>query len=202
MYKQPEKIILENDSVRLKPISIEDLDQLFTAASEDPANTFYHMFFGPFNSKTELSNWIMRETNNAAKITFSVYSKRLQKITGSCAIVNTDIKYGSSELGGIWYCKQAQRTEINSNAAYLQLCYLFDELKYRRVVWKCDNTNDASKAAAAKLGFKFEGLFRKHSIIKNRNRDTAWHSIIDDEWQDVKAALIKRIEEKEKLLSL
>jgi RimJ/RimL family protein N-acetyltransferase len=76
---------------------------------------------------------------------------------------------------------------VNTEVTFLFLRYLFDDLGYRRVEWKCDNRNEASKQAALRLGFQYEGLFRKHMIVKGQNRDTAWFSIVDDEWPGVKA---------------
>ena len=69
------------------------------------------------------------------------------------------------------------------------LRYLFDDLGYRRVEWKCNNRNEASKNAARRLGFQYEGLFRQHMVIKGENRDTAWFSMIDGEWPTRKANL-------------
>ena len=66
------------------------------------------------------------------------------------------------------------------------LCEAFDRLKYRRVEWKCDSLNERSRFAALRLGFQFEGVFRQHMIVKGRNRDTAWYSLLDNEWDGVK----------------
>jgi len=96
------------------------------------------------------------------------------------------------EIGGIWYTPKFHRTYANTESAYLLLSHAFDVLKYRRVEWKCNNLNEASKTAALKLGFTYEGLFRQHMIIKGLNRDTAWFSVIDSEWPEVK----KKLEEK------
>jgi RimJ/RimL family protein N-acetyltransferase len=69
---------------------------------------------------------------------------------------------------------------------YLMLCHAFDELGYRRVEWKCNAFNEPSRRAARRLGFEFEGLFRQHMIIKQRNRDTAWYAMIDRDWLRIK----------------
>jgi len=71
---------------------------------------------------------------------------------------------------------------------YLMAAYVFDDLRYRRYEWKCNALNAASRAAALRLGFTFEGIFRQHMIVKNRNRDTAWYSMTDREWPARKAA--------------
>ena len=85
--------------------------------------------------------------------------------------------HGSDVKDRIW-----TYTEV----VYLMLGEIFDGLNYRRVEWKCDALNLRSRAAALRLGFSFEGIFRQHYIIKDRNRDTAWFSMIDKEWPDIK----------------
>ena len=64
--------------------------------------------------------------------------------------------------------------------------HAFDDLRYRRVEWKCNALNEASRRAALRLGFTFEGIFYQHLIVKGRNRDTAWFSILDREWPDIR----------------
>ena len=78
----------------------------------------------------------------------------------------------------------------------LVLPHLFDQLRYRRVVWKCDVTNVASRRAAEKMGFTYEGTFRKHMFIRNRSRDTAWYAVIDNDWPTATAMLDRRIRAK------
>ena len=71
---------------------------------------------------------------------------------------------------------------------YLMARYAFETLGYRRYEWKCNSLNQPSRRAALRLGFQFEGIFRQHMIIKGRNRDTAWFSMLDSEWPARKAA--------------
>ena len=196
MFIAPEKRTFENDAVRLVPIRREHLKDLYENTAGDAAEIFYHMFAGPFPGMEEMGEWLQREIESHERVTFAVYSKRLQTHVGVCSIINTDLVHGTSELGSVWYGKAAQRSEINTNAVFLLLQYLFDDLKYRRVVWKCDAANEKSRNAALKLGFTYEGMFRQHLIIKNRNRDTAWYSIIDTEWEQVRMHLHRRIAEK------
>jgi hypothetical protein len=66
--------------------------------------------------------------------------------------------------------------------------HAFDDLGYRRLEWKCNALNAASRGAAERFGFRFEGVFRRHMVVKGRNRDTAWYSIVDDEWPAIRAA--------------
>jgi RimJ/RimL family protein N-acetyltransferase len=93
------------------------------------------------------------------------------------------------EVGGIHYSRGLQRTAAATEAMYLLARYVFDDLNNRRYEWKCDALNIPSRRAAERLGFTFEGIFRQHMIVKGKNRDTAWYSILDSEWPDRKAKL-------------
>src|SRR5690606_4921414 len=81
-----------------------------------------------------------------------------------------------------------QRTRMASEAVFLVMRRVFEELGYRRLEWKCDSRNERSQAAARRFGFTYEGLFRQHMIVKGRNRDTAWFSLLDSEWPAVGGA--------------
>ena len=91
------------------------------------------------------------------------------------------------EVGSIVYAPSLQRTRGATEAMYLMARYVFEELGYRRYEWKCNSLNAASRRAALRLGFAFEGIFRQHMIIKGQNRDTAWYAILDSEWPDRRA---------------
>ena len=91
------------------------------------------------------------------------------------------------EMGNIVYSPALQRTPAATEAQYLAAAYVFDTLRYRRYEWKCNDLNAPSRRAALRLGFTYEGIFRQHMIIKGRNRDTAWYSMLDTEWPNRKA---------------
>jgi RimJ/RimL family protein N-acetyltransferase len=93
----------------------------------------------------------------------------------------------SIEVGNILYTKRFQKTAGASEAMYLMARHVFEDLGYRRYEWKCNALNAPSRRAALRLGFKFEGIFRQHMIVKRRNRDTAWFSMLDSEWPVRKA---------------
>ncbi|KAI8962907.1 acetyltransferase [Daldinia sp. FL1419] len=111
------------------------------------------------------------------------------RVVGMASYLRIDPGHRSIEVGNIMYSPQLQRTPAATEAMYLMLRYAFEDLGYRRYEWKCNSLNEPSKRAALRLGFTYEGLFRKHLIAKGRNRDTTWYSIIDDEWPGVKKAL-------------
>jgi len=110
------------------------------------------------------------------------------KALGVLALMRIDRANGVIELGNICFSPALQRSRIASEAFHLALRRVFGELGYRRYEWKCNNDNAPSHVAAKRLGFQYEGLFRQHMIVKQRNRDTAWYSIIDSEWPALDAA--------------
>jgi RimJ/RimL family protein N-acetyltransferase len=91
------------------------------------------------------------------------------------------------EVGNILYTPRLQRTRGATEAMFLMARHAFEDLRYRRYEWKCNALNEPSRRAALRLGFRFEGIFRQHMIIKGRNRDTAWYATLDGEWPDRKA---------------
>jgi RimJ/RimL family protein N-acetyltransferase len=109
------------------------------------------------------------------------------RAVGVAAYLRIDPPHGVIEVGHINYSPRLQRTRAATEAMYLMMRRAFDELGYRRYEWKCDSLNAASRAAAARLGFTFEGIFRQAVVYKGRNRDTAWFSILDREWPAVRA---------------
>lgn len=107
---------------------------------------------------------------------------------GVASYLRIDPPIGVIEVGHINLAPRLQRTTAASEAMYLMMRRVFDELGYRRYEWKCDALNAASRRAAERLGFRFEGVFRQATLYKGRNRDTAWYAIIDRDWPAVRAA--------------
>lgn len=102
--------------------------------------------------------------------------------------------HGTIELGSIYWGPAIARTRVATEAAFLHLKYAFETLGYRRFEWKCNDRNEASKRAALRFGFTFEGVFRQHLVIKGKSRDTAWYSIIDSEWPAIRSAYERWLE--------
>jgi RimJ/RimL family protein N-acetyltransferase len=95
---------------------------------------------------------------------------------------------GSVEIGHIWFATPLRKTRAATDAIFLMCRYAFEHLGYRRLEWKCDALNEASKRAARRFGFSYEGTFRQHMVVKGRNRDTAWFALLDREWPAVRSA--------------
>jgi RimJ/RimL family protein N-acetyltransferase len=104
------------------------------------------------------------------------------KAVGTFALMRIDPVNGVIEVGHVVYSPRLKRTRIATEAMFLLMQYVFDELGYRRFEWKCDSLNGPSRAAALRYGFTFEGIFRQAIVYRQRNRDTAWFSVIDSEW--------------------
>jgi len=121
-------------------------------------------------------------------ITYAVIDAVGGKAVGVASYLNINPAAGSIEVGGIAYSPALQRRPAGTEAMYLMMRRVFDELGYRRYEWKCNALNGPSRAAAARYGFRFEGIFRQADVVKGRNRDTAWFSIADSEWPAIKAA--------------
>ncbi len=106
---------------------------------------------------------------------------------GVAAYMRIDAANGVIEVGHLNFSPRLQATTAATEAMYLMMRRAFDELGYRRYEWKCDSLNEASRRAASRLGFRFEGVFRQAVVYKGRNRDTAWYSVLDSEWPALKA---------------
>ena len=108
---------------------------------------------------------------------------------GMAALMNADLGMRRMELGHIWYVPEAHSTGINTETCFLLLREAFEHYRCRRVEWKCDSLHGPSRHAALRLGFTFEGIFRKHQIVKGRNRDAAWYAMTDDDWPWVRQTI-------------
>ena len=137
------------------------------------------MSYGPFDSTHSMQEWLAGGTRLSDPLFFAVHHLESKQRIGMVSFMNIVSDMRRLELGHIWYSLDFQRSNVNTEAIYLMLCEAFDRLKYRRVEWKCDSLNERSRAAALRLGFRFEGIFRQHIIVKGRNRDTAWFSMLD-----------------------
>ena len=167
---------------RLDPA--RDAADLFNLSHNPPEyqRVFTFMSFGPFPSQTAMLDWLTSSAGSTDPLYFTVLDKAHQQRVGMAALLNIVPDHGRVEIGSIWYSPLVQKTKVNTEVTYLFLKTLFREYHYRRVEWKCDNANLASKQAALRMGFVYEGLFRQHMLVKGKNRDTAWYAIVDGDW--------------------
>ncbi len=171
--------------VVLTPTSLDaDVEELFVAGheTEEDRALWEYLPAGPFADVAAMRAFFAKWQALPDVIAFTVSCAETGRKIGMISLLRITPANGVAELGMIWYATGAQRTKANTEASYLLLRHLFDELHYRRAEWKCDNANERSKAAALRMGFQAEGLFRQHMVRKGHNRDTAWFSMLDHEW--------------------
>jgi RimJ/RimL family protein N-acetyltransferase len=146
-----------------------------------------YMAYGPFADEPKFSEWLV--TRDAADDPFSfAIVDSAGRAVGLAALMSIRPDMRVVEVGHILLAPALQRRPLATEAQYLLARYAFETLGYRRYEWKCDALNAASRRAALRFGFTFEGIFRDHMIIKGRNRDTAWFAMLESEWPARKAA--------------
>ena len=143
---------------------------------------------GPFHQEADFIAWSSEVSAGTDPLFYTVLDNAGNAV-GLAAYLRIEPSIGVIEVGHIHFSPLMQRTPMATEAMYLMMRRVFDELGYRRYEWKCDALNGPSRAAAGRLGFSFEGIFRQARIYKGRNRDTAWHSIVDGEWPQIKVSM-------------
>ena len=186
--KFPSKKNLVGKYSILKPLNFKNhAGELFKNFSLDKTNTLWtYMPYGPFKNLPSFKSYLKKNCLNKDPFFYAIYSKRFKSFCGLASYLRIKPAIGTIEVGWITYAPNLQRTVEATEAMYLMMKNVFENLGYRRYEWKCDNLNQKSKKSAQRLGFKFEGVFRQATIYKKRNRDSAWFSIIDKEWKQCK----------------
>ena len=186
IWTTPEHATLEGRFVVLRPLDIErDATALHEISHGDAAREIIWKFLprGPFENLAALKTWLTKDMSNGRDpLAFTVFSRDENAPVGMVALLSIEVEQGRAEIGHVWFSPRVHRTKINTETQFLLLRHLFDEKNYRRVEWKCDAKNAASRAAAARLGFTYEGRFRQHMMLHGENRDTDWFSMIDKDW--------------------
>lgn len=204
--ERPAAVVYRGEFITLEPIEPnEHADGLYKASHHCPeaeAVWTYLPMSGPFRDVDEMRDWLFKCQAHPDFIFFAVRHNQSGQLVGMVSFVNIEQEMHRLEVGFIWYNPQFQKTKVNTESVYLLLCEAFEHLGYRRVEWKCDSLNQASRKAALRLGFSFEGVFRKHMIVNGRNRDTAWFAMTDDDWKRVKPNFKRWLYENDGELSL
>ncbi len=181
---RPERTPLEGRFARLEPLSTaRHGDGLFSAATlDDAAARFTYLPEVPPSSRADLQPWLETAQASDDPLYFVVIDKANGVVGGRQTLMRITEGVGVIEIGHIYWSSLIARTPVTTEAFFLFARYVFDTLGYRRFEWKCDNANAPSKRAALRFGMTPEGVFRQAAVVKGRNRDTAWFSIIDAEW--------------------
>jgi len=180
--------VLRGRTVRLEPIDPDrHCRSLFEAAVGDHAIWDY-LPHGPFEHEDEFRTWLQGAKHSSEYMFFILVDEATGRAEGMASYLRMVPLHGVIEIGYIWYGLRLQRTTAGTETIYLLLHHAFDNLGYRRVEWKCNALNQASRRAAERFAFTYEGVFRQHRVVRGRNRDTAWYAMLDREWPAVRRA--------------
>ncbi|MBV9335142.1 MAG: GNAT family N-acetyltransferase [Solirubrobacterales bacterium] len=141
---------------------------------------------GPYADADEMQRALEQVERSEDPLFFTLVPLADERPAGVASYLRITPEHGVIEIGHIWFGASLRRSTAASEVIYVLAAHAFDELGYRRLEWKCDALNQASRHAADRFGFRFEGVFRRHMVVKGRNRDTAWYAITDEEWPAVR----------------
>ena len=187
--QKPERTTHEGRFCKLEPLdAAKHADDLHAAnvLNADGAMWTY-MAYGPFALLADYRAWAEGAARGSDPLFFAYIDRATGKPVGAGSFMRIDPANGCIEVGHLAYSPLMQRTPVATEAMYLMMREAF-RLGYRRYEWKCNALNYPSRSAAQRLGFSYEGIFRNATVVKGRNRDTAWYSITDGEWPAIKNA--------------
>ncbi|KAJ5824328.1 hypothetical protein N7447_006668 [Penicillium robsamsonii] len=191
---------IQGRTILLEKLSPKHADDLFALTGGlDPYREalWDYMFDGPYSDTGTFKTSIASKSTSTDPFFYAIIDKRSSlptfgKAIGYLSLMRMTPDHLGIEIGNVMYSSALQRTTASTEAIYLLAQHSFHDLGYRRLEWKCNSLNEPSRRAALRLGFSFEGVFRQHMIVKGRNRDTAWYSILRDEWDaSLKTAMEK-----------
>lgn len=187
---RPAHTVIEGRYCRLRPLDpARDTDGLY-ALSHGPeaAWQWAYLFSGPYADKADFDAHVRNIAAGTADPVYWAIADKDDRAIGWLSLMRIDTTHRVIEVGSILYTPALQRTPAATEAQFLMMQHVFETLGYRRYEWKCNDLNEPSKKAALRFGFTFEGLFRQHMIAKGANRDTAWFSMLDSEWPQLRLA--------------
>lgn len=188
--RRPQRTTLAGRYVSLTPLDpVVHSGALWeaTRAPEQDALWLY-LFDGPYRDRAAFDQALRAKAASEDPLFFAIEGGATRRALGYAAYMRIEPAHRVIEVGSILFTPSLQRTPGATEAMYLMAAHAFDDLGYRRYEWKCNALNEPSRRAALRLGFAFEGIFRQHMIVKGRNRDTAWYSMLDSEWPARKSA--------------
>lgn len=188
--QRPRRTTLEGRLIRLVPLDpAAHGDALFEGThGKGKEDLWLYLWDGPFADRGKFDAYLQRAAASEDPLFFAIIDKNTGRAAGHAAYMRIEPAHRALEVGYVLFSPQLQRTAGATEAMYLLARHAFEDLGYRRYEWKCDALNAPSRHAALRLGFTFEGIFRQHLIVKGRNRDTAWFSMLDSEWPARKSA--------------
>ena len=184
---RPSGETLAGQHVLLEPLSAERHAALLYRAYAGEDHVWDYLPYGPFSSASQYHRWVRDSEGKADPYFFAVKGLAQEQWVGVASFLRINPEAGSIEVGHINFSPALQRTPAATEAIFLMMQWAF-HAGYRRFEWKCDALNGPSRRAAQRLGLSYEGVFRQATIVKGRNRDTAWFAAIDAEWPALKEA--------------
>jgi RimJ/RimL family protein N-acetyltransferase len=183
------RVKLDGTYCMLEPFDSEKHELDLFSAVGGPGNDdlWTYIPMGPFTSAEDLNVALAHTQAERGWDTMVIRDVATNNVLGMASYMRQRPDHGSVEVGCIVFSHALQRTRVATETIYLMASHVFDDLGYRRFEWKCNAANAPSMRAAVRFGFTFEGIFRNDMVIKGANRDTAWYSIIDNEWPEISA---------------
>lgn len=185
--------LLENNRVRLEPLSWNHFDALLPIALKHPTLLKYSpVQFGSKGTLEALFENLFAQIKEGTRQSYTIYDKQIGAYAGHTSYMNMSPKNQRLEIGSTWLGKEFQRTGLNRNCKFLLLQNAFETLDYQRVELKTDDRNEQSKTAIKAIGAKYEGLLRSHTLMADgHRRDTVYFSILKEEWKGIKRMTFK-----------
>ena len=186
---RPQPKVLTGRVVTLRPFDRSSQAEALYRATHGPErdDLWRYMNEGPFPSLAAFEAAFDKKQSSTDPFFFAIVENATGLPVGQAAYLRIEPVHRVIEVGNIVFTPALQRSCGATEAMYLMARHVFDDLGYRRYEWKCNALNQPSRRAALRLGFSFEGIFRQHTIVKGRNRDTAWFSMLDREWPQCRA---------------
>ncbi len=184
----PRPVTLTGRTITLEPLDAEKHTAALWQAIRGHNELWQWMFDGPFAEEASFHAAIAAKQTAPGFLFYAMIPASTGQAAGIASYLRMEPAHGVIEVGNIVFSPSLQRTTAATEAMYLMARHVFEDLGYRRYEWKCNALNEPSRRAAARLGFTFEGIFRQHMVIKNKNRDTAWFTMLDKEWPARKQA--------------
>ncbi|MGI9521420.1 MAG: GNAT family N-acetyltransferase [Hyphomicrobiaceae bacterium] len=188
----PTRAILMGQEIQLEPQdAAKHANELYAAGhnSDDGLKIWDYLPYGPWPDIETYKSILRQQSSSVDTIFYTLRSLKTGKSCGQTSFMDMHPQNGVIEIGNIWFAPEMQKSRSGTEALFLMLHYAMDDLGYRRMQWRCNSLNKRSRYAARRLGFRFEGIFYNHLIFKGKNRDTAWYSILDDEWPEVRSII-------------
>lgn len=185
----PARSPIDGNLVRIEALDPENhAGDLYQAshASEAARRIWTYLPWGPWPDQDSFAAWLRGLAGSSEFIWYAFRSKADGRAQGMACYFDFVASDGVIEIGGIWFSPEMQRTRAATETSFLMMSYVMDDLGYRRLQWRCNALNERSRSAARRLGFRFEGIFYRHMIVKGMNRDTAWYAITDQDWPHVR----------------